>query len=186
MLTECEQHLPTTISLRFFVLAVNSKCKSKASSVYHILTGDDSLDPLNPSLGSGLERETIHTALNMFLSDAGQWFVPTDEGRLTLAISMPLRLASAIAPSRLEELRVLGALVSLSLISGKPPGPITPALLQYALNDRCLESLTPEFVATWHPTVAGIAQAMQTVGPHGSLLPFQSEIINFLNIQVSE
>ncbi|KAJ6552969.1 hypothetical protein B0H19DRAFT_949959, partial [Mycena capillaripes] len=137
------------------------------------------------SLGSGLERETIYTALNIFLADAGQWFVPTDEGRLTLAISMPLRLASAIAPSRLENLRVLGALVSLSLISGKPPGPVTPALLQYALNDRRLESLTPDFVATWHPSVARVARAMQAIGPQGSLLPFQNEIINFLNIQIS-
>ncbi|KAJ6562080.1 hypothetical protein B0H19DRAFT_1068763 [Mycena capillaripes] len=127
----------------------------------------------------------IYTALNIFLADAGQWFVPTDEGRLTLAISMPLRLASAIAPSRLENLRVLGALVSLSLISGKPPGPVTPALLQYALNDRRLESLTPDFVATWHPSVARVARAMQAIGPQGSLLPFQNEIINFLNIQIS-
>ncbi|KAJ6589567.1 hypothetical protein B0H19DRAFT_922638, partial [Mycena capillaripes] len=137
------------------------------------------------SLGSGLERETIYTALNIFLADAGQWFVPTDEGHLTLAISMPLRLASAIAPSRLENLRVLGALVSLSLISGKPPGPVTPALLQYALNDRRLESLTPDFVATWHPNVARVARAMQAIGPQGNLLPFQNEIINFLNIQIS-
>ncbi|KAF8203454.1 hypothetical protein K438DRAFT_1964935 [Mycena galopus ATCC 62051] len=139
----------------------------------------------NPSIGIGLERETIHTALNMFLADAGQWFVPTDEGRLTLVISMPAHLASTIPPSRLERLRVVGALVSLSLISGKPPGSITPALLQYALNGRRLESLTPDFVATWHPTVARLARAMQAVGPHGSLLPFRTEIINYLNIQIS-
>ncbi|KAJ6557453.1 hypothetical protein B0H19DRAFT_1070117 [Mycena capillaripes] len=139
----------------------------------------------HPSLGSGIERETIYTVLNIFLADAGQWFVPTDEGRLTLAISMPLRLASAIAPGRLENLRVLGALVSLSLISRKPPGPVMPALLQYALNDRRLESLTPDFVATWHPNVARVARAMQAIGPQGNLLPFQNEIINFLNIQIS-
>lgn len=143
-----------------------------------------SLDPHNPSVGAGLERETIYTALNIFLSDTGQWCVPTDEDRLSLGISMPQRLASAIAPSRLADLRVLGALVSLSLISGKPPGALTPALLQYALNDRDLGSLTPGFVDVWHPKVARVARAMQAVGPLGSLLPFQSEIISHLNVQV--
>ncbi|KAF7372404.1 hypothetical protein MVEN_00101500 [Mycena venus] len=143
------------------------------------------LDPHNPSVGAGLERETIYTALNIFLSNTGQWCVPTDEDRLSLGISMPQRLASAIAPSRLADLRVLGALVSLSLISGKPPGALTPALLQYALNDRDLGSLTPGFVDVWHPKVARVARAMQAVGPLGSLLPFQSEIISHLNVQIS-
>lgn len=142
------------------------------------------MDPDHSSVGSGVERETIHTALNMFLGNAGQWCVPTDEGRLSLAISMPHRLASTIAASRLEDLRVLGALVALSLISGRPAGYVTPALLQYALNDRSLLALTPDFVAVWHPTIACVARAMQAVGPLGSLSPFQSEIISFLNIQV--
>jgi hypothetical protein len=97
---------------------------------------------------------------------------------------MPHRLASTIAASRLEDLRVLGALVALSLISGRPAGYVTPALLQYALNDRSLLALTPDFVAVWHPTIACVARAMQAVGPLGSLSPFQSEIISFLNIQV--
>ncbi|KAJ7323309.1 hypothetical protein DFH08DRAFT_711904, partial [Mycena albidolilacea] len=143
------------------------------------------LDPHNPSIGSGLERETIYTALNIFLSNTGQWCIPTDEDRLSLGISMPQRLASAIAPSRLADFRVLGALVSLSLISGKPPGALTPALLQYALNDRDLGSLTPGFVDVWHPKVARVARAMQAVGPLGNLLPFQSEILSHLNVQIS-
>ncbi|KAJ7887648.1 hypothetical protein B0H14DRAFT_2562806 [Mycena olivaceomarginata] len=78
-------------------------------------------------------------------------------------------LASAIPPSRLANLCVLGALVLLSLISGKPPGTLTPELLQYALNDRDLGSLTPGLVDVWHPKVACVAQAMQATGPLGNL-----------------
>ncbi|KAJ6475946.1 hypothetical protein C8R47DRAFT_661854 [Mycena vitilis] len=139
----------------------------------------------NTSVGSGIERETIYLALNMYLRNAGRWCLLTDEGRLSLGISMPLRLASSISSTRLEELRVLGALVALTLISGKPPGNFSPALMQYVLNGCDLESLTPEFVRGWNPNVATTAQQMQAVGPAGSLAPFQNEIISALNIHVS-
>ncbi|KAJ7364498.1 hypothetical protein DFH08DRAFT_950069 [Mycena albidolilacea] len=118
------------------------------------------LDPHNPSIGSGLERETIYTALNIFLSNTGQWCIPTDEDRLSLGISMPQRLASAIAPSWLADFR-------------------------YALNDRDLGSLPPGFVDVWHPKVARVARAMPAVGPLGNLLPFQSKILSHLNVQIS-
>ncbi|KAJ7633535.1 hypothetical protein DFH06DRAFT_1479496 [Mycena polygramma] len=127
------------------------------------------LDDDNTSVGSGIERETIYLALNMYLRNAGRWCLLTDEGRLSLGISMPLRLASSISPTRLEELRVLGALVALTLISGKPPGNFSPALMQYALNGCDLESLTPDFVRVWNPNLATVAQQMQAVGPTGSL-----------------
>ncbi|KAF8153546.1 hypothetical protein K438DRAFT_1987679 [Mycena galopus ATCC 62051] len=146
-------HLPSMTSPRSFAHAANLN-----------------LDPQNPSIGIGLERETIHTALNMFLADAGQWFVPTDEGRLTLAISMPAHLASTIPPSRLERLRVVGALVSLSLISGKPPGSITPALLQLCCDlasDR--GSAGKSDASGWTPRKS---------------FAIPTEIINYLNIQV--
>ncbi|KAJ6628833.1 hypothetical protein B0H10DRAFT_1940208 [Mycena sp. CBHHK59/15] len=132
---------------------------------------------LNPeggvlSFGDGIEQETIWTALNCYFKNPGAWCLQQDEDRMSLAISMPLRLASAIAPHRLEELRVFGALIGLAIISGVPPGPMTPALLQYAVNGCNLDALTPSFVA------AGIL--LSAVGPRGDLAPFQSLIINTL------
>ncbi|KAJ6529943.1 hypothetical protein DFH09DRAFT_1327201 [Mycena vulgaris] len=93
-----------------------------------------------------------------------QWI---DEGRMSLAMSTPLCLASAAPSGRLQNFKIFGALVALSLISGRPPGPLSPALLQYALNDCDLCALT------------------QAVGPTGDLMQFQSEIITYLNIQVA-
>ncbi|KAJ7460469.1 hypothetical protein B0H11DRAFT_2242041 [Mycena galericulata] len=116
---------------------------------FRVLNRDGSIN----SIGVGLERETIYTALSFFITNSGQWCLQTDEGRLSLGISMPLHLSSAITSQRLEELRVFGALAALALISGKPPGSLTPALLQYALNGRNLDALMPGFVAAWHPTL---------------------------------
>jgi len=136
------------------------------------------------SFGPGLERETVHAGLNLWLNDAGRWCIQTDEDRLSLAISMPLAMASTISRGRLEGFRVFGALVALSLISGKPPGNLSPALLQYALNDCNLDALTPSFVASFNPAIERAARSMQAIGPNGDLALFQSFIINVLNIQV--
>ncbi|KAJ6628820.1 hypothetical protein B0H10DRAFT_1777424 [Mycena sp. CBHHK59/15] len=145
---------------------------------------------LNPeggvlSFGDGIEQETIWTALNCYFKNPGAWCLQQDEDRMSLAISMPLRLASAIAPHRLEELRVFGALIGLAIISGVPPGPMTPALLQYAVNGCNLDALTPSFVAAWHPALSRTLRDLQAVGPRGDLAPFQSLIINTLNIQIA-
>ncbi|KAJ7451515.1 hypothetical protein B0H11DRAFT_1821870 [Mycena galericulata] len=148
---------------------------------FRVLNQDGSVH----SIGVGLERETIYTALSFFTANSGQWCLQTDEGRLSLGISMPLRLSSAITSQRLEELRVFGALAALALISGKPPGSLTPALFQYALNGQSLDALTPGFVAAWHPALDRMVRAMQAGGATGSLAPFQTEIINVLNIQIS-
>ncbi|KAJ7723155.1 hypothetical protein B0H16DRAFT_1472995 [Mycena metata] len=136
------------------------------------------------SLGDGIENECIFTTLNLFLSDSGRWGLVTDEDRLSLATSMPLRLASSVAPGRLLEVRDFGALISLALISGKPPGLMSPGLLQYVLNGKKLEALTSSFVSAWHPTLYHIAREMQAVGATGSLAPFQGEIISTLGVQV--
>ncbi|KAJ6600311.1 hypothetical protein DFH09DRAFT_1302798 [Mycena vulgaris] len=134
------------------------------------------------SFGAGLERETIFVALNMYVN-SGRWCLPTDEGRMSIGISMPLRIAHTIPDDRLKEFRVFGALVALSLVSGKPPGPLTPALLQYVLNGCNLQALTPSFVASWNPELDRTARSLQAIGPDGNLAPFQSHIINYLNIQ---
>ncbi|KAJ7712614.1 hypothetical protein B0H16DRAFT_1743940 [Mycena metata] len=138
------------------------------------------------SFGNGIETECIQRALNTFLDKPGRWGLPTDEDRLSLAPSMPLRMASSVSPARLEEVRTLGALISLGLISGKPPGAVSPGLLQYARNEQKLEALTPSFVSSWHPTFDHVARQIQAAGHLGDLLQFQSTIINTLGIQVQQ
>ncbi|KAJ6540077.1 hypothetical protein DFH09DRAFT_1323321 [Mycena vulgaris] len=123
--------------------------------------------------------------LNPNGSNSGCWCLMTDEGHMSLAMSTPLRLASAVPSGRLQNFKIFGALVALSLISGRPPGPLSPALLQYALNDCDLCALTPSFVASWNPSLDWAARSMQAVGPTGDLMQFQSEIITYLNIQVA-
>ncbi|KAJ6502993.1 hypothetical protein DFH09DRAFT_1335761 [Mycena vulgaris] len=145
----------------------------------HLLSANRCFEILNPngsvrSFGPGLERETIYTALNIYFKNSGHWCLMTDEGRMSLAMSTPLRLASAVPSGRLQNFKIFGALVALSLISGRPPGPLSPALLQYALNECDLCALTPSFVASWNPSLDWAARSMQA-----------SEIITYLNIQVA-
>ncbi|KAJ7145453.1 hypothetical protein C8R46DRAFT_1045410 [Mycena filopes] len=137
------------------------------------------------SFGHGIEHECIFTALNIYLSRSGQWGIVTDEGRLSLATSMPLRLAASVSAGRRLELRVFGALIALALISGKPPGAMSPGLLQYVLNGKRLEALTPSFISSWHPTLFRTARDIQAAGHRGDLSPFQGEIEGNLGIQIS-
>ncbi|KAJ6487355.1 hypothetical protein DFH09DRAFT_1456837 [Mycena vulgaris] len=156
----------------------------------HLLSANRCFEILNPngsvrSFGPGLEREAIYAALNIYFKNSGCWCLMTDEGRMSLAMSTPLCLASAAPSGRLQNFKIFGALVALSLISGRPPGPLSPALLQYALNDCDLCALTPSFVTSWNPSLDRAARSMQAVGPTGDLMQFQSEIITYLNIQVA-
>ncbi|KAJ7716844.1 hypothetical protein B0H16DRAFT_1800603 [Mycena metata] len=137
------------------------------------------------SFGSGVESEVIYTALNLYLMQAGTYCFLTDEDRFSLGVSMPLRLASAITTHRLDDMRVFGALLALSLISGKGVGDISPALIQYALNYGNPESLTPSFVSAWNPRLDRVVRQLQAVGPDGDLGPFQSLLINALNMQIA-
>ncbi|KAJ7631607.1 hypothetical protein DFH06DRAFT_1438745 [Mycena polygramma] len=136
------------------------------------------------SLGSGVESEVIWAALNLFLRHPERFCVVTDEDRLSLAISMPLRLASTIPPSRLEDMQVFGALVALALISGKGPGSLSPGLIQYCLNNRLLESLTPSFVGSWNPSLDRAARQLQAVGAQGDLTPHRSLIAAHVGVQI--
>ncbi|KAJ7677315.1 hypothetical protein B0H17DRAFT_1139677 [Mycena rosella] len=147
---------------------------------FRVLKPDGSIS----SFSSGLEKETIFAALNLFLTNSGWRCQPTDKDRLSLTITMPRRLASTISLHRLEELRVFGALIALALISGKPPGAVSPALLQYVLNDYNLDALTPSFVASWHLELEQAARQIQSLGQDRDLAPFQRLFINHLNIQL--
>ncbi|KAJ7477496.1 hypothetical protein FB451DRAFT_1173045 [Mycena latifolia] len=150
-----------------------------ANRSFRVVNPDGSLR----SFGPGPEREVIYTALNIFLKDPARWCLQTDEDRLSLGISMPLRLAESVPSSRLEDLRVFGALTALALISGHPPGLLSPALLQYGLNGCNLNALTPSFVASWNPELNRVALALQAAGPDGDLRLYRAELISVLNIQ---
>ncbi|KAK7001616.1 hypothetical protein R3P38DRAFT_3216457 [Favolaschia claudopus] len=123
------------------------------------------------SFGSGIEAEVIHKAMDTFLGQSGRYCLPVDEDRLSLGISMPARLALGISSARLDDLRGIGD--------------ISPVLIQYCLNQCNLDCVTPSLISAWHPALDRIARQLQAVGPQGSLVPFQSDIIHSLGIQIA-
>ncbi|KAK7012548.1 hypothetical protein R3P38DRAFT_3588516 [Favolaschia claudopus] len=126
------------------------------------------------SFGSGIEAETIHKALDRFLN----------EDRLSLGISVPMSMRFGVTSARLDDLRVFGAMLSRSLICGHGVGDISPALIQYCLNQCNLESLTPSVISSWHPSLDRAARQLQAVGSGGNLTPFQDKIVGTLGIQL--
>ncbi|KAJ7898906.1 hypothetical protein B0H14DRAFT_2556958 [Mycena olivaceomarginata] len=120
------------------------------------------------SFGSGVEAEVVYTALNQRRPPLSGYFN-----------------ASAPLLCYLNDLRAFGALLDLSLISGKGVGDVSPALIQYALNNSNLDSLTPSFVAAWNPRLDREVRQLQAAGPEGDLVPFESLIINTLNMQTA-
>ncbi|KAK6996211.1 hypothetical protein R3P38DRAFT_3628723 [Favolaschia claudopus] len=136
------------------------------------------------SFGSGIEAETIHKALDRFLSESARYCTVVDEDRLSLGISVPMSMRFGVTSARLDDLRVFGAMLSLSLICGHGIGDISPALIQYCLNQCNLESLTPSVISSWHPSLDRAARQLQAVGFGGNLTPFQDRIVGTLGIQL--
>ncbi|KAK7026614.1 hypothetical protein R3P38DRAFT_3191864 [Favolaschia claudopus] len=129
------------------------------------------------SFGSGIEAEAIHKALDRFLSESARYCTAVDEDRLSLGISVPMSMRFGVTSAWLDDLWVFGAMLSLSLICGHGIGNISPALIQYCLNQCNLESLTPSVISSWHPSLDRAACQLQAVGFGGNLTPFQDRIL---------
>ncbi|KAJ7711587.1 hypothetical protein B0H16DRAFT_1480244 [Mycena metata] len=99
------------------------------------------------SLGDGIQNECIFTALNLFLSDSGRRGLVTDEDCLSLVTSMPLRLASSVAPGQLLE--ALGATGSLAPFQGEIISTLGVQIAVLSLRDeKQHDALVSQFIHT--------------------------------------
>jgi len=107
---------------------------------------------LTISFGRGVEIETVHLAFQRFRANSSRWFLPRAEDHGSLAVSRSfLGTSISISATRLDGLRVLGALAGLLVSYGIAPHPIGPGLLQFLLHGKDVNALTSDFVREWYP-----------------------------------
>ncbi|TCD64596.1 hypothetical protein EIP91_003861 [Steccherinum ochraceum] len=122
------------------------------------------------SYGDGVEEDTLYVAFKIFIHGAtSEYFLARDGGFYSLRTLYSTSSVAAISEERLTDLTVLGALCALLIIYGRPPEFLTPLLFQYIAHDFNLHSLTPEFVALWHPDVRRALLEWKAAGANGNV-----------------
>ncbi|KAJ7650550.1 hypothetical protein FB45DRAFT_730675, partial [Roridomyces roridus] len=165
------------------------KLAAIAGDFTKILSSDRSFDRtqggLVVSTGTGIEKETIYTAYRFFTDHEGAWFFPRFGNKSSIATTMSLAGSSFISTDRRLNLVVLGCLTSLMLIHGLAPDPISPALIQWAINGCDVHSLTRDFVGEWFPELRALLDDWTDCGPGGDLEPFQTHLAIYHDMQVA-
>ncbi|KAJ7160827.1 hypothetical protein C8R46DRAFT_1223166 [Mycena filopes] len=155
-----------------------------------ILSPDRTFQLLRPddggivSFGVGVEREVWYTAFRCFTDSEGAWFLPRFDNRCSIATTMS-HSVPGLGDARLEQLAVLGCIIGVLLIFGIAPEPLSPAVIQFAVNGCDLSSLTREFVREWHPDLVALLDRWDEIGPGGNVIPFQPFFASFMDLQVS-
>ncbi|KAJ7254009.1 hypothetical protein B0H12DRAFT_1017342, partial [Mycena haematopus] len=148
---------------------------------FKIIRNDNSV----VSVGRGIEREAIYIAFRCFTDHPERWFLPRFNDRASITTTMPLSMASFVAPDRSMNLSILGCLTSLLLIHGVAPEPLGPAFIQYAANDCNLKSLTQDFVGEWHPELKSLLEDWIAAGPTGDITQFQAHFATWHDLQIA-
>ncbi|KAJ6449939.1 hypothetical protein C8R45DRAFT_1128395 [Mycena sanguinolenta] len=130
------------------------------------------------------ERGSLY-CLSMVTEHSSQWFLPRFDGRCSIATTMSLAASSFVGETRRNNLAVLGCLVSLLLIFGIAPEPLSPSVIHWAANDCELRSLNWEFVQEWHPDLRALLEQWTAVGPTGDITDFQSYFTSFHDLQIA-
>ncbi|KAJ7186598.1 hypothetical protein C8R46DRAFT_1024634 [Mycena filopes] len=133
--------------------------------------------------GDGPEREVIYTVFRRFLQKEATFFVRGEEDCLLVRTMFPASIP--IPPSRLAELRRLGAICGLLLVFGQFPAPISVAIFQYIFNHGNFHSLRSSFVQEWFPQLAALLAEFQALSPTDDLTAFQPHLVTHLNIEAS-
>ncbi|KAJ7266480.1 hypothetical protein B0H12DRAFT_1099703 [Mycena haematopus] len=137
------------------------------------------------SLGVGPEREVLYGVFLRFIEHPEKYFTPREQGRYAISTTISMAHRFLVSPVRIRELKILGAVLSLMLLHGMTPAPISPALFQFVFHDCNLNALTPEFLAEWYPELKLLLTNWVAIGPAGDLAPFQAHFSTYHDLQVS-
>jgi hypothetical protein len=119
-----------------------------------------------------------------------QWFRPTYDDFSTLALcNTPITLgrtnsSSLTTTQRMKNLMGLGATVSLLLINGMPPTPLSPVLLHFFIHDCNINAITKSYLAEWHPKFSEILDNWISGGLDVDLDEFEFHFSAFHDTQV--
>lgn len=136
-------------------------------------------------MGAGIERETLYTLFSKYTSSYSAWFSPRIDGRATLQTSRSFASSSFTAPSRLHQVKVLGAICALLLVGGICPEPFSPLIFYVIVHNFNPCSLTRDIIGEWHPTLRHDLDQWLAIGPAGDAYPFRSLFLSWLGIDVS-
>ncbi|KAJ7212743.1 hypothetical protein B0H12DRAFT_1156313 [Mycena haematopus] len=137
------------------------------------------------SLGVGPEREVLYGVFLRFIDHPEKYFTPREQGRYAISTTISMAHRFLVSPVRIRELKILGAVLSLMLLHGMTPAPISPALFQFVFHGCNLNALTPEFLAEWYPELKLLLTNWVAIGPAGDLAPFQAHFSTYHDLQVS-
>ena len=126
------------------------------------------------SIGNGIEAEVLCATFSQLQKHPGQWFYPRIGDTASIAVMHTYSSAANVSLSRLEGMKVFGALCALLLIQGMPPLPLSPLVLQWVVNDQNIHSLHSELVSEWHPELSSTIKQWLALDPGDSIAPFQA------------
>ncbi|KAJ8091889.1 hypothetical protein PM082_024122 [Marasmius tenuissimus] len=148
---------------------------------FALIDGEGSL----VSSGNGVERETISTLCNTYLSQrASTFFVPHGPQFSTLAA---VNVASARWMSTEQRLDwgIVGTLVALSLIHGMGTEPLNPLLLIFFINDTQISSLQSNLVLRWFPDLHAILKAWTALGHEDDIRQFAGHFSSYHDCDIA-
>lgn len=128
----------------------------------------------------------MHRAFDKLTQNYNAYFVEALDGFCTLRTLNPAAAASAVSAQRKADMTKLGALVALMFIGGWKPGRIDPLFLHFLIHDRNFHCLTQNLVEDWHPSLALTIKQWIEVGPNGDIRPFESHLLSYHDIHVSD
>ncbi|KAJ7080144.1 hypothetical protein B0H15DRAFT_804135 [Mycena belliarum] len=124
------------------------------------------------SSGDGVLREVFHAAHKKLLETTGpQWLTPRLDEKLSMLFirSQGLGQQQNVFGPRQRAIATATAFWSLRLIKGLAVDPVDPGLIQFLLNDCDLRSITPRFMAEYHPGFKTVLDAWRLAGPMGNV-----------------
>ncbi|KAG6914371.1 hypothetical protein DXG01_000727 [Tephrocybe rancida] len=116
--------------------------------------------------GVGVEDEVLQCLLERYISEAnrGRYLVPAEEELCTLQCMTSF---THVPSAHLQDMARFGAVVALSLINGRLPPLVSPALILFLIHDFDLRCLTKEFVGECFPSLRWDLLNWIELGPQG-------------------
>ena len=71
---------------------------------------------------------------NQFKNQESRWFEPNDDGFLLLATSLSLAASQNVSKARMQDMAVLGAVISLCLMRGITTAPLDPLFVHFCVH----------------------------------------------------
>ena len=86
----------------------------------------------------------------------------------------------------MQDMAVLGAVISLCLMRGITAAPLDPLFVHFCVHG-CgdINAIHPALLEEWHPEQKRVISDWIAIGPSGDVTPFQGYFASYHDLQVS-